>query len=144
MGRRTGSRLSAAARADPTGRVRPPCGLVCGQRAVCGCLALVRMAGSVTYRGQSGVILVCAHARSDLVCPTHDRSALILVLSATTIGLGVVKSAWGAVPRLLVVRFPRPLAEPRRAGLPAAGSPRCLPLRRGYAVAQGLGILLPR
>src|SRR5690242_7628949 len=46
----------------------------------------------------------------------------------------MVESAWGAVPGLLSVRFPRPLAEPavrfstqRGAFLNAAGSPRFLP-----------------
>ena len=29
-----------------------------------------------------------------------------------TMGHAVVESAWGAVPALLPVRFPRPLAEP--------------------------------
>jgi hypothetical protein len=55
-----------------------------------------------------------------------------------------VESAWGAVPALLLVRFPRPLAEP---------AVRLSPQRalRGFcrglvqaAWAQGLGILLPR
>jgi hypothetical protein len=31
---------------------------------------------------------------------------------SNTMGRAVVESAWGAVPALLPVRFPRPLAEP--------------------------------
>jgi hypothetical protein len=53
------------------------------------------------------------------------------------------ESAWGAVPGLLSVRFPRPLAEPgvrlspHRAlhGSCRQGSP---------VIGQGLGIVLPR
>ena len=48
-------------------------------------------------------------------------------------------SAWGAVRGLLLVRFPRPLARTRRAGLPATGSPRCLPFRRGWVLFRGWG-----
>jgi hypothetical protein len=56
----------------------------------------------------------------------------------------VVESAWGAVPELLPVRFPRPLAEP---AVPVSRQRALHGLCRSgvvYAVAQGLGILLPR
>jgi hypothetical protein len=50
-----------------------------------------------------------------------------------------VESAWGAVPGLLPVRFPRPLAEP---GVPVSGH-RALRgcCRQGYSSAQGEGIV---
>jgi hypothetical protein len=55
-----------------------------------------------------------------------------------------VESAWGAVPALLLVRFPGPLAEPAvRLSPQRALHGFC----RGLAQAawtQGLGILLPR
>jgi hypothetical protein len=54
----------------------------------------------------------------------------------------VVESAWGAVPGLLPVRFPRPLAEP---AVPVSRQ-RALHgvCRQAWSVAvQGLGILLP-
>jgi hypothetical protein len=54
----------------------------------------------------------------------------------------VVESAWGAVPGLLLVRFPRPLAEP---GVPVSGH-RALHgfCRQAWLASQGLGIVLPR
>ena len=54
-----------------------------------------------------------------------------------------VESAWGAVPGLLPVRFPRPLAEP---AVPVSGH-RALHgfCRQAWlGMAQGLGIVLPR
>jgi hypothetical protein len=53
-----------------------------------------------------------------------------------------VESAWGAVPGLLLVRFPRPLAEP---GVPVSEH-RALHgfCRQAWLRVQGLGIVLPR
>jgi hypothetical protein len=47
------------------------------------------------------------------------------------------------VPALPLVRFSRPLAEPRRTCLHATGSPRFLPSGAGYR-GQGVGICPPR
>ena len=55
----------------------------------------------------------------------------------------VVESAWGAVPVLPSVRFPRPLSEPAvRVSTQRAlyGIYR----QAGCATVQGLGIVLPR
>ncbi|GAA4409304.1 hypothetical protein GCM10023168_27910 [Fodinibacter luteus] len=55
-----------------------------------------------------------------------------------------VESAWGAVPALLLVRFPRPLAEP---GVRLSPHRALHGLCRGLVQAawtQGLGIWLPR
>ena len=55
-----------------------------------------------------------------------------------------VESAWGAVPALLLVRFPRPLAEPAvRLSPQRALHGFCGGLVQA-AWTQGLGILLPR
>jgi len=70
-------------------------------------------------------------------------SSNVTAMTATAGAIRVVESAWGAVPGLLSVRFPRPLAEP------------AVPLSRQRALhgfcrqawlraVQGLGILLPR
>ncbi len=55
---------------------------------------------------------------------------------------GSVESAWGAVPGLLLARFPRPLAEP---GVPVSGY-RALhgSCRQAWLGTQGLGIVPPR
>jgi hypothetical protein len=55
---------------------------------------------------------------------------------------GSVESAWGAVPGLLLARFPRPLAEP---GVPVSGY-RALhgSCRQAWLGTQGLGIVRPR
>jgi hypothetical protein len=55
---------------------------------------------------------------------------------------GSVESVWGAVPGLLLARFPRPLAEP---GVPVSGY-RALrgSCRQAWLRTQGLGIVLPR
>ncbi len=59
-------------------------------------------------------------------------------------GDGTVESAWGAVPTLLPVRFPRPLAEPAvRLSPQRALHGFCRGLVHA-AGTQGLGILLPR
>ena len=55
-----------------------------------------------------------------------------------------VESAWGAVPALLLVRFPRPLAEP---GVRLSPHRALHGFCRGLVQAagtQGLGIWLPR
>ena len=53
-----------------------------------------------------------------------------------------VESAWGAVPGLLLARFPRPLAEP---GVPITEH-RALHgfCRQAWLRTQGLGIVPPR
>ncbi len=54
------------------------------------------------------------------------------------------ESAWGAVPALLLVRFPRPLAEPAvRVSTQRALRGSCRGLVHA-ACAQGLGIWFPR
>jgi hypothetical protein len=55
---------------------------------------------------------------------------------------GSVESVWGAVPGLLLARFPRPLAEP---GVPVSGY-RALrgSCRQAWLRTQGPGIVLPR
>jgi hypothetical protein len=54
----------------------------------------------------------------------------------------VVESAWGAVPGLLLARFPRPLAEPAvRLSAQRALHGFC---RQAWLRTQGLGIVLPR
>jgi hypothetical protein len=55
----------------------------------------------------------------------------------------LVESAWGAVPMLPSVRFPRPLAEPAvRVSTQRALHGVCR--QAGFAAVQGLGIVLPR
>jgi hypothetical protein len=57
---------------------------------------------------------------------------------------GSDESAWGAVPALLLVRFPRPLAEPAvRVSTQRALHGPCRGLVHA-ACAQGLGIWFPR
>jgi hypothetical protein len=54
------------------------------------------------------------------------------------------ESAWGAVPALLLVRFPRPLAEPAvRVATQRALHGSCRGLVQA-AWTQGLGIWFPR
>jgi hypothetical protein len=55
----------------------------------------------------------------------------------------LVESAWGAVPVLPSVRFPRPLSEPAvRVSTQRALHGICR--QAGFATVQGLGIVLPR
>jgi hypothetical protein len=54
-----------------------------------------------------------------------------------------VESAWGAVPGLLPVRFPRPLAEPAVRISPQRALHGCCH-QAWLGTVQGLGILLPR
>ncbi len=74
---------------------------------------------------------------TDVVLPLWRRGRVNL-------GALTVESAWGAVPALLLARFPRPLAEPAvRVSTQRALHGSCRGLVQA-AGAHGLGILLPR
>ena len=55
----------------------------------------------------------------------------------------VVESAWGAVPVLPSVRFPRPLSEPA-VRVSTQRALHGIYRQAGCATVQGLGIVLPR
>jgi len=69
----------------------------------------------------------------------HGPPTIRLVNLPATV---MVESAWGAVPGLLLARFPRPLAAP---GVPVSRHRALHGLcRQAWSGTQGLGILLPR
>ena len=76
--------------------------------------------------------------------PAHNSRSVPGLLCPTAVrdDRCEVESAWGAVPKLLPARFPRPLAEP---GVPITEH-RALhgSCRQAWLRAQGLGIVLPR
>ena len=78
-------------------------------------------------------------APNDLIC--INRAGADRPLEPAQNG-GSVESAWGAVPGLLLARFPRPLAEP---GVPVSGY-RALhgSCRQAWLGTQGVGIVPPR
>ena len=55
----------------------------------------------------------------------------------------MVESAWGAVPVLPSVRFPRPLSEPA-VRVATQRALHGIYRQAGCATVQGLGIVLPR
>ena len=113
--------------------------------------------GPLEAAGRGAVVAPSAEGLGPVMSSTQGRQGIgsglarsaVLLIRGDVVEVGgsgvsgAVESAWGAVPGLLPVRFPRPLAEPAVRLSPQRALHGCC-RRAGYvAVAQGLGILFP-